>query len=84
MKKITDTVYEITPFEDEDAAHVPMNTFIEPGERWLMHMCNPPLHKFAQIVLRENEAGPLYWCTGCGYTVEEGVSMAIRLNEVDI
>jgi len=77
MKKLSDTVYEITPFEDvDDTGHF--------AEKQLMHMCNPPLHKFAQIVLRENEEGPLYWCTGCGYTVDEGVSMAIRLNEVDI
>ena len=77
MKKLSDTVYEITPFDDEDdTGHF--------AGRNLVHMCKPPLHKFAQIVLRENKEGPLYWCTGCGYTVEEGVSMAIRLNEVDI
>ena len=81
MKKISDTVYEITPFEEQeiDGHHEGPCS-----ERWLMHMCKPPLHKFAQIVLRENEDGPMYWCTGCGYTVDEGVSMAIRLNEVDI
>ena len=84
MKKITDDIYEITPFEDEDNEHAPLGQFFAPGERSLMHMCKPPLHKFAQIVLRENEDGPLYWCTGCGFTVDEGVSMAIRLNEVDI
>ncbi len=80
MKKLSDDVYEITPFDvEEDVGD-------ETGfrNRHLVHMCAPPLHKFAQIVLRENEEGPLYWCTGCGYTVEEGVAMAIRLNEVDI
>lgn len=80
MKKITEDIYEITPFEEERPG-----SFWKLGvERHLMHMCEPPLHKFAQIVLRENEEGPLYWCTGCGYTLDEGVSMAIRLNEVNI
>ena len=80
MKKISDTVYEITPFEAEADAIEDFHF----RERHLVHMCEPPLHKFAQIVLRENEEGPLYWCTGCGYTLDKGVSMAIRLNEVDI
>jgi len=71
VKKLADDIYEITPFEEEGS------------EKHLMHMCTPPLHKFSQIVLRENEDGPLYWCTGCGFTVDDGLSMAIRLNEVD-
>lgn len=37
-----------------------------------------------EMTLRENETGPLYWCPSCGYILEEGLSMAIRLNEVDI
>lgn len=80
MKKLADDIYEITPFEEEDGLYA---AGIVP-ERHLMHMCTPPLHKFAQIVLRENESGPLYWCTGCGFTVDEGISMALRLHEVDI
>ena len=36
------------------------------------------------MIRRENENGPMYWCTGCGYTLDEGVAMAVRLNEVDI
>lgn len=36
------------------------------------------------MISRENEDGPMYWCTGCGYTLDEGVAMMVRLNEVDI
>ena len=36
------------------------------------------------MISRENEEGPMYWCTGCGYTLDEGVAMAVKLNEVDI
>ena len=56
---------------------------IEQATPIVAHMCNDAewLH---EMTLRENETGPLYWCTGCGYTLEEGLSMAIRLNEVDI
>ena len=36
------------------------------------------------MVSRENDDGPMYWCTGCGYTLDEGVAMAVRLHEVDI
>ena len=82
MRKITDDVYEITPFDEQDCPGSQTSGWMP--LRHLMHMCKPPLHKFAQIVLRENEEGPLYWCTGCGFTLDEGVSMAIRLNEVDI
>ena len=33
---------------------------------------------------RDNDDGPMYWCTGCGYTLDEGVAMMVRLNEVNI
>ncbi len=36
------------------------------------------------MLLRENEDGPMYWCTGCGYTLDEGLAMMVRLNEIDI
>lgn len=36
------------------------------------------------MISRANEDGPMYWCTGCGYTLDEGVAMMVRLNEVDI
>jgi hypothetical protein len=43
------------------------------GDQWL--------HK---MILRENIEGPVYWCSYCGYTTDEGMSMAIRLYEVAI
>ena len=47
------------------------------------HRC-PDGGEMSEMTLRENEDGPLYWCGGCGYTLEEGLSMAVRLNEVNI
>lgn len=49
-----------------------------------------PYHKcreqgwLTEMVFRDNNEGPMYWCIGCGHTLDEGVSMAIRLNEVEI
>lgn len=53
------------------------------SEETIQHACPDGLGS-NEMTLRENEDGPLYWCTGCGYILEEGLSMAIRLNEVDI
>jgi hypothetical protein len=36
------------------------------------------------MILRDTEEGPMYWCGNCGYTIEEGEAMAIRLNEVTL
>ena len=44
-----------------------------PDEEWLTEM-----------VFRDNNKGPMYWCMGCGFTLDEGMSMAVRLNEVEI
>ena len=35
------------------------------------------------MILRENDDGPMYWCEGCGYTLEDGEAMAVRLFEAD-
>ena len=52
------------------------------GEINLLHECDEGdwLHKLA---LRENEEGPLYWCSACGKTIENGEAMAIRLYEAN-
>lgn len=34
--------------------------------------------------LRDNDEGPNYWCSTCGYVLDEGASMAIRLFEIDL
>jgi hypothetical protein len=47
------------------------------------HLC-PDNGFLTEMTLRENESGPMYWCRGCGYILEEGLSMAVRLNEVNI
>lgn len=50
----------------------------------VVHRCATFPEGLKEMTLRENEEGPMYWCNGCGYVLEEGLSMAIRLNEVDI
>ena len=35
------------------------------------------------LALRENEEGPLYWCSSCGKTIENGEAMALRLYEAN-
>ena len=34
--------------------------------------------------LRNNDEGPNYWCSKCGYVLDEGASMALRLFELEI
>jgi predicted SprT family Zn-dependent metalloprotease len=48
------------------------------------HRCKLDQPYLTEMVFRDNNEGPMYWCMGCGYTLEEGISMAIRLNEVEI
>lgn len=63
----------------------------QPGHEFIQKYENTrPYHKchgeawLTEMVFRDNNEGPMYWCMGCGYTLEEGVSMAVRLNEVEI
>jgi hypothetical protein len=46
----------------------------------LVHRCVPD-GWYKTMTLRESDEGPMYWCDGCGYTVDEGVAMAVRLYE---
>ena len=71
-KKITEDVSIETYDESFDYAEV------------VCHNCDGDGEPGRLMILRENEDGPMYWCTGCGYTLDEGVAMAVRLNEVDI
>ena len=52
----------------------------------ICHYCDGQegVQKSKQMLLRDNEDGPMYWCIGCGYTLDEGVAMMVRLNEVNI
>ena len=56
------------------------------GGEIVCHYCNGEagVEGSRMMLRRENEDGPMYWCTGCGYTLDEGVAMMVRLNEVDI
>ncbi len=70
-KKITETVsVEVYGSEDEVVCHYCDGKEGVQGSR--------------MMIPRENEDGPMYWCTGCGYTLDEGVAMMVRLNEVNI
>jgi hypothetical protein len=48
------------------------------------HRCPKFPEGLKELTFRENDEGPLYWCNGCGYTVDNGVAMAIRLYEAPI
>lgn len=71
IKKIADEVYV------EESGYLNY-----PAELTLLHECDEGqwMHK---LTLRENAEGPLYWCVGCGKTIENGEAMAIRLYEAD-
>ncbi len=71
IRKIADQVYA----EEHEYLNYPV-------EVNLLHECDEGqwMHK---LTLRENAEGPLYWCDGCGATIENGEAMAIRLFEVE-
>lgn len=69
IRKIADEVY--VQDEDRPGYHAILIHECEEGE-W-MH----------RLTLRENEEGPMYWCEGCGDTIENGEAMALRLYEAD-
>jgi hypothetical protein len=49
----------------------------------LVHHCEGKGH-YKEMTFRENDEGPMYWCEGCGYVVDNGTAMAIRLYEAPI
>jgi len=53
------------------------------SSRHVLHECSNE-ETMHNMILRDNEDGPMYWCEGCGYTLIEGEAMAVRLHEVDI
>ncbi len=73
MKKVMENVYISDSIMGETRSGVPV------------HYCDSWNYDWYSImVLRDNEDGPLYWCENCGYTIEGGAAMAIRLNEVPL
>ena len=78
-RKITDNVYIAT----YNTLPPPLSEGYQ-GYKYLIHVCNSDTGREAVMHLRKNEAGPLYWCPGCGFTLEGGLAMAIRLDEVEI
>ncbi len=62
---------------------VPGVYFIEEyaGGPMVAHKCPKFPEGLKELTFRENNDGPLYWCSECGYVVENGVAMAIRLYE---
>lgn len=63
----------------------------QPGHEFIQkYVGTRPYHKckgeewLTEMVFRDNNEGPMYWCMGCGHTLDEGISMAVRLNEVEI
>ena len=79
--KISENVYLVQYAEAKE----------QPGHEFIQeYIGTRPYHKckeeewLTEMVFRDNNEGPMYWCIGCGFTLEEGVSMAVRLNEVEI
>ncbi len=50
----------------------------------LVHACKTIPNWYKVMLLREHDDGPRYWCEECGYVVDDGVAMAVRLYEVPI
>ena len=46
----------------------------------LVHHCEGNEY-WKEMTFRESDEGPLYWCEGCGFTIDNGIAMAIRLYE---
>jgi hypothetical protein len=68
-KKIIDDVYLL----EYRRMHAPL----------LVHECTSD-EWYVRMKLRNNEAGPMYWCPGCGFVLPEGPSMAVRMYELEI
>ena len=68
-RKLSEEVWLAALFENEDLPY---------------HKCHIDKPWLTEMALRESDDGPLYWCPGCGYSPDKGISMAIRLNEVKI
>ena len=49
----------------------------------LVHHCEGKGH-YKEMTFRENDDGPMYWCEGCGFVLDDGTAMAIRLYEAPI
>ncbi len=49
----------------------------------LVHHCEGIGH-YKEMTFRENDDGPMYWCEGCGFVLDDGTAMAIRLYEAPI
>jgi hypothetical protein len=68
-RKITDEVWLAAMFKNKDMPY---------------HKCKQDEPWLREMTLREWEERPMYWCEGCGYIMPDGVSMAVRLNGLEI
>ena len=80
--KVTDSVWIETYTSGPD----------EPKSYFIVHNCDgfadnevgKRQFNSGVMELRNNDAGPNYWCSKCGYVLDEGASMAIRLFRINI
>jgi hypothetical protein len=67
------------PYDHADAKKIAEDVYLINGDI-LVHQCTG--ESFMKVMqLRESDDGPMYWCDGCGYVVDDGVAMAVRLYE---
>lgn len=65
------------------AENVYLVKYLHVDYEMLAHKCERNTW-YKEMTFRENDEGPMYWCEGCGFVLDSGVAMAIRLYEAPI
>ncbi|KKN92455.1 hypothetical protein LCGC14_0209460 [marine sediment metagenome] len=88
-----DTVYQRVPSKEETqktessvkkiAENVYLVKYNTVPHEMLVHHCEGR-EDYKEMTLRENNDGPMYWCEGCGFVLDKGIAMAVRLYEAPI
>jgi hypothetical protein len=87
------TVYQRVPSKEETqksqtsikkiAERVYLVKYNSVAHEMLVHLCEDR-GDYKEMTFRENDDGPMYWCEGCGFVLDDGTAMAIRLYEAPI
>jgi hypothetical protein len=88
----SNTVYKRIPSDSEELEEyserkITENVYLVKYATWasemLVHHCEGNQY-YKEMTFRENDDGPMYWCEGCGFVLDNGIAMAIRLYEAPI